>query len=520
MNILGVTQGSNLRVFLRLTEMLREPLGIKQVAAYVADSQEFYALEAHEPSLRSTTLPLLKEWEITRDGVNRAPDWAVLRKWEVLLGDPVLWNALLADRRIFFGRMCKRRQDYRPRFSHEQMYGIAQTAIERMAVFLDKQAPDVILGFGTSTFGDYLLYRFARARGIPYLQLKATKIGNYVALNDDAVHLSGHIAALINDPKTIPSAALNEARQHLTQIRQRGLRYEGALKSSTQLSPTKALIGGLRGLVRDFKNQRHPVIRYDNHVESAFLNALYAHLIQPLKSLLLQGTLRGVLVRHEQLKNCPPFVFFPLHFEPEVSLQVFGRPFQNQIEVIRNLALSLPAGMQVLVKEHPRALGFRPYGYYQKLLEIPNVKLVDPLLSTHLVIRQSEMVAVISGSTGFEAAVLGKPVIVFGLPTYSNLPRSMMRMISSPHQLGAEIQDLLEGFHTDESALENFVAAHIEGSVGVDLYSALLAKPGRHSEGREALSEQERRKQDYESLAKYCSLRVDAEWNRSKINEG
>jgi hypothetical protein len=240
-------------------------------------------------------------------------------------------------------------------------------------------------------------------------------------------------------------------------------------------------------------------------------NALYMNFIQPIKFALLSLRLKNKLIQYENLENHHPFVFFPLHFEPEVSLQVFGRPFQNQIEVIRNLALSLPAGMNLLVKEHPRSLGFRPYGYYRRLLEIPNVRLVDPLLSTHLVIRHATLVAVISGSTGFEAAILGKPVITFGLPTYRDLTRNMIRQVNSLHELGTEIKSLLEEFQTDEAALERFLAAHISGAVPIDLYSVLLGKQGRHSEGREKLSEAERRELDYRSLVEYCSKRISAE---------
>lgn len=519
MKLLGVTQGSNLRVFLRLAELLKEPLGLNGVSAYVADSKEFYSLHPKEPALRDSSVRLLKEWEIFGEGLGRKPDWDALLAWESSIGDPVLWNALMADRRIFFGRECKYRQDYRPRFSHLQMAGILQAALERIEEFLNRSTPDVIIGFGTSTLGDYLFYRFAKSRGIAYLQLKATKIGNYVSLNDDAIAISKHIESLLNHPENIPTASLQVAREHLASIRQKGVRYEGAIKSHVRLRPISGLIALGRGVIRDIRNQLHPEVRNDNHVESAMQGAAHSYWIQPLKAAYTSLRLRDKLIRQDQLADQPRFAFYPLHFEPEVSVQVFGRPFQNQIEVVRNLALNLPAGMKVLVKEHPRALGFRPLGYYRRLLEVPNVRLVDPHLATNQLIRHAALVAVISGSTGFEAAVLGKPVIVFGLPTYGNLPRNMVRQITSLHELGNEIRDLLAGFHTEEAVLERFVAGHIAGAVPVDLYSVLLAKPGRHSEGREGVSYEERRSQDYRALADYCASRITAEVARSKSDE-
>ena len=519
MKLLGVTQGSNLRVFLRLAELLKEPIGLSDISAYVADSQEFHSLRLKEPMLVDPSAQVLKEWEIINEGLRRKPDWDALLDWESRLGDPVLWNALMADRRIFFGRNCKYRQDYRPRFSHLQMAGILQAALERIQEFLSQSAPDVIIGFGTSTLGDYLFYRFAKTQRIPYLQLKATKIGNYISLNDDAISISQHIESLLNQPDNIPAESLRAAREHMASIRKKGMRYEGAINSYVRLRPLSGLIALGRGAIRDIRNQLHPEVRNDNHVESAMQGALHSYWIQPLKAGYTSFHLRDKLIRQEELADQSRFAFYPLHFEPEVSVQVFGRPFQNQIEVVRNIALNLPVGMNLLVKEHPRALGFRSLGYYKKLLEIPNVRLVSPCLTTHQVIRKADLIAVISGSTGFEAAVLGKPVIVFGMPTYGNLPRNMVRQITSLHELGNEIRDLLAGFHTEEFVLERFVAGHIAGAVAVDLYSVLLAKPGRHSEGRGGVSYEERRRQDYRALADYCANRITTEAAHSKLYE-
>ena len=514
MRILGVTQGSNLRIFLRLAELLKEPIGLSDISLYVADSQEFHLLRPNESILTGPSSKLLKEWEIINEGLIRKPDLDSLRDWESRLGDPVLWNALIADRRIFFGRKCKYQQDYYPRFSHLQMLGVLQTAIECIQEFLNRQTPDVIIGFGISTLGDYLFYRFAKTRGIVYLQLKATKIGNYVSLNDDVISISRHVESFLNRPDRIPAESFRAAREHLASIRKKGMRYEGAINSHLRFRMLSGLVAVGRAAIRDIRNKLHPVVRTDNHVESAMRGALYSCWLQPIRAGYASLQLRKMLIRQEDLVNQAPFAFYPLHFEPEVSVQVFGRPFQNQIEVVRNLALNLPIGMNLLVKEHPRSLGFRSVGYYKKLSKIPNVRLVDPCLTTHQVIRQADLIAVISGSTGFEALVLGKPVIAFGLPTYAKLPRTMVRQISSLHELGTEIRDLLATFHAEESVLERFVAGHIAGAVAIDLYSVLLDKPGRHSEGRHSMSLEERRRQDYRALADYCVKRIVSEATR------
>ncbi len=510
MRILGVTQGSSLQVFLQLGKLLAPSGSGNATAAYVADSRTFKSMTRRDPSLIDS-MPLLREWDITAVGARRKVDWQLLRELEEVYGDPVLWNVLLADRRLFFGKLCKYRQDYKPRFSHQELGGIVLEAIEKISAFVDRFKPDVILSFGTATFGDYIFYRLAKAKGIPYLLLKSTKLGNFVSLNDDAVELSSHIAAFYARPSTIPEHAILEADAQIERIRAHGVKYEGAIKRSAQFRPLKGLVAIVRGIRRDFLSALDPEIRRDNHVDPAVVHAWYSFFGQPLKASIVRRRLQRSWIDTHQLDTVRDFAFFPLHFEPEVSIQVFGRPYQNQIELVRNLARSLPAGMLLLVKEHPRSVGVRPYGYYKKLLQIPNVKLVDPDLPTHVLIRQAALVGVISGSSGLEAAILGKPVLVFGTPAYNQLPQSIVRYASDQNELSKTILDLLRTYRPDEQALQRFLAAHIAGSTAVDLYSLLLGKPDRHFEGREDVALAQRLSQDFQKLANYCKARISAE---------
>jgi hypothetical protein len=230
--------------------------------------------------------------------------------------------------------------------------------------------------------------------------------------------------------------------------------------------------------------------------------------VQPLKAWMLEKLVP--FLAYEDLQGVKPFLFYPLHFEPEVSLQVFGKPFQNQIEVVRNLALNVPVGMKVVVKEHPRSLGFRKKSYYQKLHDIPNVKLVDPFLPALQVVKESEAVAVVSGTIGFEAAVCKRPVIVLGTTPYELLPGTMVRRVRALDKVGEELSDLLETYRYDRSALERYVAALISESVPVDLYTVMFRKSGRYSPKREQTTDEEKREVDYKRLAAYFKKRVQS----------
>lgn len=109
-----------------------------------------------------------------------------------------------------------------------------------------------------------------------------------------------------------------------------------------------------------------------------------------------------------------PFVFFPLQTEPEVALQGLSPEYTFQLETIISLSRELPAGYLLAVKDTPVALGRRPISFYQQIAELKNAVMLDIKEWGVDVINASQAVATICGSAGFEGAISGKPVIVFG----------------------------------------------------------------------------------------------------------
>jgi hypothetical protein len=170
------------------------------------------------------------------------------------------------------------------------------------------------------------------------------------------------------------------------------------------------------------------------------------------------------------------YAFYPLHKEPEVTLLVYGRPYLNQIEVIRNFARSLPVGMKLVVKEHPGSVGYRPLSYYRKFLAIPNVMLASPKMTSRELIEDAQLVMIIGGSVGLEGLIMQKPVLHLGNVPFSFLPDTMIRKVWDLERLGGEVYDIFEHHKHDEDALVAYIAAVMKGSVPVDFYSILLGR--------------------------------------------
>jgi hypothetical protein len=125
-----------------------------------------------------------------------------------------------------------------------------------------------------------------------------------------------------------------------------------------------------------------------------------------------------------QINNETNFIFFPLHAEPERALYTSVPFYSNQLEVITNIAKSLPINFSLIVKDHPAMefFGWRNPSFYKKIMSLPNVKIVHPTVKPNTIFEKCSGVISIGGSAGLEACFYNKPVILFGDLNFSIIP--------------------------------------------------------------------------------------------------
>lgn len=116
------------------------------------------------------------------------------------------------------------------------------------------------------------------------------------------------------------------------------------------------------------------------------------------------------------------FVYFPLHLQPEASTIVCAQKYEKQLFFIDSWAKSLPADTVLYVKEHYAVLGTRELDFYKQLKKYPNVFLIDPWEDTFKLIKGSVAVTTLTGTAGWEAMLLRKPVFLGGYILYDNAP--------------------------------------------------------------------------------------------------
>lgn len=157
---------------------------------------------------------------------------------------------------------------------------------------------------------------------------------------------------------------------------------------------------GIKKLLNELKNKRSQL--------SAFLR--------------YQKRLRRFITH--QLDLSAPFVYFPLHLQPELTTSLLGGKYIDQALAIEHLSELLPPDWYIYVKENPKQTSeyLRGTGFFRRLAAIERVRMVPRETDTYSLLEHCRFVATVTGTAGWEAIRGGKKVLVFGKAWYRSLP--------------------------------------------------------------------------------------------------
>ena len=119
-----------------------------------------------------------------------------------------------------------------------------------------------------------------------------------------------------------------------------------------------------------------------------------------------------------------PYVYFPLHLQPEQTTSAWGGKYTDQLLALERLSQKIPDDWLIYVKENPgQNFYMRGKFFYERIKAIPNLKVVPTSTNTYTLLANCQFAATITGTVGWEAITGGKNVLVFGWGTwYKSLP--------------------------------------------------------------------------------------------------
>ncbi len=519
MRIIYSSHSSSIELFWYLHKYLKKIISIDKCGFMITNKYSYKIFQEKVKEFNPSENIILSEWNILKEANKiKNIDFNYISDWEEKLNDGSLWNSLIIDRRLGFKVSAQYRQCYDSKYSHEMLLKILQSSINAINNHFEKINPDAVLGLNAVTIYDYLYYLIARYRKIPYLQLKLTRINNYVSWFSNPYGISTHIQDsfqdFLNNGSNKNKLIYEEAKEFIRSSQNSNLIYEGAINKNSKERSFKNLkkIFLFNKLIPKLKNIFSNIFIEEPHYPYNLAPIFEIKFLRFFRKCLLKNIFDINNSKNFVKNNKFKYVFFPLNTEPEVALLGYGRPYRNQIETVRNLASSIPVGWKLIVKEHPNSFGYRNPTYYKKLKQIPNVLIASSFCNANTLIRNSDLVAVVYGTIGLEAILMKKPLITFCDCPYSLFSEKMVMNSENLWKLQKDIKKLITNYSFEEKQLISFIASHIECSERINLFTDLLSKKSRHK-----VSQSISLTMQYEKLAAYTKKRVIDEIQRISL---
>jgi len=134
---------------------------------------------------------------------------------------------------------------------------------------------------------------------------------------------------------------------------------------------------------------------------------------------------------------------YALQKQPEASVDVVGRYYENQFINIINIWRILPFDWILCVKEHTNAIGDRSYNFFKKITSYKNIVLIDEKEDSHKLIELCDAIFTVSGTIAYEAAIKGKMAFTF-VPTFFNKLKGCCRVTLDDLRNLHNIYELME----------------------------------------------------------------------------
>lgn len=328
-------------------------------------------------------------------------------------------------------------------------------------------SPEVIIAPNIIALQHIMLNLYAQKKGVEMISVTDSKVKGYsifsLSYQDDRGAFFDRADELNNLRITSPNAGL--AERYIGEFRNNFAQPDGFVNYVNRQKKKKTLIQKIRFELSPYKQ----VLRWHlkgpskNYIKSFGVSMDYKPPKYILRDHYCEKKYKKFMDNYSYypMEKIKQYVYFPLQFQPEATIDTAAPYFCNQIETARQAAMSMPGDFTLLVKEHPAMVGLRPPSYIEKVARTPNVKLVDYRIPSEKILRNAALVISPSSTTIAEAAFLRKPAIQLGnLGTTLKLPNVFK--YSDMSSLARKIKEILRiDLRTDEyeRKLRNFVAA-------------------------------------------------------------
>lgn len=382
----------------------------------------------------------------------------ILDQIDSQLGTGASGEIITSDRRLGVGyvRGGECRPDKLGILSRKNSVDVPLKYLQGLYSFLnnlfEEHQPEMVFCYAVAGAPATAIGLLCQKKGIKFLKFNTTRIADGYVLDDD---YKGRLKPIKRtfDSSGYTEESLIKARKYLEEYRQKPsqpeyMAFNKANFSKNNLWPcTKQIFKhSIKLLINQFPLKNKGMINWID-------------LQRKLFQFKQEWNKRKIKIDNfDDLRDGCRYLYYPLHVDPEASTMVLSPMHTDQISVIEALSKSLFGDMILVVKDHLPMLGKRPKGFYEVIQKIPRVILLNPFYDSLTLIKNSDGVAVITGTAAFEALLLKKKAIVIGDSPYLALGKGIIHETSLANLPHAVAQlDSIES--VDDEILVKYLAS-------------------------------------------------------------
>lgn len=380
------------------------------------------------------------------------------------IGVDTLWPIFANMRNFVMSYKDKYYYAFRQNVSDEISISYMQAWYKCIKEIFDQFNPDLIITPNFVAFPHIMLNLYALKRGIKMIGVTDSKVRGINIFTHSYQNDQGEFcerADVLNSGLEI-SPNKEKAREYISEFRKSFIKpqyteYHRKSQKSIKERIKNSSLGLLLYIIRWY------VKRPINVLDSTGISGDYRPPRILIRDYICKRKYKKFMDKfsYYPFDNIKKFVYFPLQFQPEETIDVMAPLFNNQIETARQVAMSLPGEYTLVVKEHPEMAGLRPPSYIEKISRQPNIKLIDYRIDTGKILENTALVVSPNSTTLAEAAFYNIPAIQLGnLGTTQKLPNVVKH--SDMSTLSSKIREVLSWELKNEeyeSRLENYVSA-------------------------------------------------------------
>jgi hypothetical protein len=416
--------------------------------------------------------------DLERKWISTEAESGKLEEYENILGADTIKRIIIADRQIgsgfVSGVFINETPLIRQMRENDKLRNYIVGLLDYLFNRLKMESPDLVFCYTVAGATAYALSVVCQHMGIPFLRISSARIKSRFVIDnttDVRLNLSHSIFKQAIENPGIVSNSIDEAREYLNEFRQKPKKYDASEKIHARYIKQRSIVNIIKQVILDIRMIILTAIKRPAR-DLRKPGAVGISVDRFLTNMNARRIARSGIFNVKPDSQERPFVFFPLHVNPEASTMVQSPMHTNQFAIIETLAKSIPLSMDIIVKEHIPMLGRRPMRFYRELQKIPGVKFASPFEDSFEFIKKAGLVCSITSTVAWEAILLGRPTLIIGNPYFAGLGQGFVHCPELT-SLPRAVSEAMTVKPVEEKRLELYIASILASSfdMPVEIYT-------------------------------------------------